>query len=407
MPRIVLREVRLGEDKTVREVIDGQQRITTVQNFFQSKLKLPTSLKDVHRSLPGSYYSDLDADLREFVDEELEFQTDIVKGISDPSNSEHQTIATEIFWRLQQGETLNYMEKAHSRLSSLVRNFVVKYADDQRFDYKNYQPIDNNPDKHPFFSVVRRDNNRMQHLALLTRLLLLEDAGGPTEIKRGRVGDFVENFMDKEGIGNYSFEETDIAQSALRNMREFYEVFEGDPALGENNGLPILKTEYFIISVYLLLRHLCKHYAFGDDERLLFREFVYDFHDRWKNSREEDIDVQVFSNNRQQSGGEIKVRQRIIRQLFFEYADEQGHEILAKDSRRSFDESERIRIYRRDDGLCQECLSEGKPEEEAQVSWDDYEADHVIPHSKGGKTVIENGQVLCEYHNRRKGNSQF
>ena len=32
------------------------------------------------------------------------------------------------------------------------------------------------------------------------------------------------------------------------------------------------------------------------------------------------------------------------------------------------------------------------------------EADHVYPWSKGGATVIGNGQALCTLHNRRKGN---
>ncbi|WNM23533.1 HNH endonuclease [Demequina capsici] len=32
------------------------------------------------------------------------------------------------------------------------------------------------------------------------------------------------------------------------------------------------------------------------------------------------------------------------------------------------------------------------------------EADHVFPHSKGGPTVVSNGQALCKDHNRRKSN---
>ncbi|WP_062465693.1 HNH endonuclease [Demequina maris] len=30
------------------------------------------------------------------------------------------------------------------------------------------------------------------------------------------------------------------------------------------------------------------------------------------------------------------------------------------------------------------------------------EVDHVFPHSKGGPTVVSNGQALCKDHNRRK-----
>lgn len=183
IPRIVIREIRLNEERTVKEVVDGQQRINTVQDFMAGNLPLPKSLKDLHPALPGATYSDLNADLRRFVSQ-LTYSADIVMQIDDPQNPRHQEIATEVFWRLQQGESLNYMEVAHSRLSSLARNFVVKHADDQRFDYATYKPLDDNPDKHQFFQVIDRNNNRMQHLALLTRFLLIEEAGGAGRYQR-------------------------------------------------------------------------------------------------------------------------------------------------------------------------------------------------------------------------------
>jgi hypothetical protein len=402
IPRIVVRKVSLGEQETVREIIDGQQRITTAQRFLAGELPLPKSLKDIRADLPGSTYDDLSSEVRRFVDR-LAFEADVVMKIDDPYNPRHQHIATEIFWRLQQGESLNYMEVAHARLSSLVRNFVVKYADDQTFDYDCYQPVDDNPSKHRFFSIVQRKNNRMQHMALLTRFLMLEEADGPTDIKRTDIGDYIDRYEVENGIGSENFESKSVAQSTLSNLNAFYEAFEDDPLRAEGGGLSILKTEYFIISLYLLLRHLRKHYVFGDNEKALFQDFAYHFYDRWRNGREEDTDVQVFQNNRQQSGREIATRHRIIRQHFFDYAQERGFDIVTKDKERRFDEAERIRIYRRDDGLCQACLEDGKPPEEARVPWEEYEADHVIPHSKGGETVVRNGQVLCAYHNRVKG----
>lgn len=77
-------------------------------------------------------------------------------------------------------------------------------------------------------------------------------------------------------------------------------------------------------------------------------------------------------------------------------------EFILKDEKRCFSEAERISIYRRDKGLCQMCLKEGKSEKEACVGWSEYEADHIITHAKGGPTTIFNGQVLCRYHNSRK-----
>jgi exonuclease I len=192
------------------------------------------------------------------------------------------------------------------------------------------------------------------------------------------------------------------AKRVLRNISVFYSVFKDDPMLDESSGIKELRIEYFIISTYLLLRHVTEHYVFDDAEHELFHNFVMDFHTRWRARREEDNDILIFSDNRQQSAGEIEVRDRIIRQIFFEYVSEQGYTILTKDERRGFNEAERIRIYRRDEGLCQMCLDEGKPEREAQVSWSDYEADHVIPHAKGGRTDVENAQVLCCYHNKQK-----
>lgn len=404
VPRIVIREVRRDTTKTAREVIDGQQRITTAKEFLADEISLPDSLKDIDSALPGSTYSTLPPELRRFVDRELKYNADIVKGIEDPKNRDHQKIAAEIFWRLQQGETLTYMEIAHSRLASLSRNFVEKYADDITFDFAKYEPKDSNPDKHQFFSVIERNNDRMQHLALLTRLLIFEENNGPAEIQNADVMEYIDKHQADDGIGNYSFEHEQVAKDTLRVMRAFYEVFKDDPMLvGGNGGMKELRTEYFIISIYLLLRHILKLYVWDKAERELFRLFTLDFHQRWDDGKEDDSDIQTFSNRRQQSAAEIQVRHQIIRQAFFDFAKSRGHALTTKDDRRAFSESERISIYRKANGRCLKCVAENKPEKECIVPWTEYDADHVIPHSRGGQTSLDNAQLLCRYHNQQKG----
>ena len=409
IPRIVIREVRLSEDQTINEVIDGQQRITTAQNFLSDALPLPKSLADIHPDLPGKTYSQLPVEIRRFIDRELIYTADVVKNIANPRDPKHQEVATEIFWRLQQGESLTFMEIAHSRLSSLVRNFLVKYADDQTFDYKQYIPIDNNPNKHPFFDIITRNNNRMQHLALLARFLILEanwgKNHGPCDIRDTQIMEYIDEHKSNDGIGNYSFENEKHAKRVLSLLNKFYNVFKDDPMIDENGGMREFSIEYFLISVYLLLRHVDTYYVFDTAEEKIFREFVINFHTRWKSERDEsDTDILYFSESRQMSAKEIAFRGRIIRQAFFEYALSQGHQMLTKDERRAFSEADRIKIYRRDNGLCKVCLSEGKPETEARVPWSEYDADHVLPHSKGGATSLENAQVLCRYHNQQKSN---
>lgn len=399
VPRIVIREVRLNERQTIREVIDGQQRITTAKRFREDGLALPKSLADLDPDLVGKRYSELAADVRRFVDR-LNFAADVVKGIDDPRDAGHQQVASDIFWRLQQGIPLNYMETAHARLASLARNFIAKYADDISFDYEAYQPRDSNPDKHRFFSVINRSNDRMQHLALLARFLLLEKAEGPTDLQESNVTELIEESQDPRGVANLAYEQTLAAQNALRTMNVFFEAFKDDPLVVQGEGLKELSVEYLIVSLYLLLRHLLAQYVFADAERALFRDFVLDFYKNWSARSDADLDVIRFAEARQQSGNEIETRDRILRQLFFNFAKERNHPMLGKDDRRAFDEAERIAIYRRDDGLCQICLEEGKPETEARVPWREFDADHVRPHSRGGVTAVDNGRVLCRYHNR-------
>lgn len=405
IPKIVVREVRLGESKTIREIIDGQQRIITAQEFIQNKLRLPKSLKDLSPTLPGKYYKQLDAEMRRFVDKELKYKADIVKNIEDPVNPIHQKLATEIFWRLQQGESLNFMEIAHARLNSLPRNFIVKYSDDISFDFKEYKPLDENHDRHPFFKIIDRDNNRLQHLMLLARFVLLEQADGPTELKDSEIVNLIENKTADDGIGNYAFENEPVARKVLSNLDALYDVFKDDPMIGNGGSIRELNREYIILSLYLLIRHIKRHYVFAQAEKTLFRDFFLKFYQRWQNPDDEDRDVLSFSEHRQQDQKNVEARHLIIRQLFFQYAKDQNKELSLKDAKRAFNEAERIVIYRRDKGLCQVCLKEGKSEKEAAVRWSEYEVDHVIPHAKGGPTAVFNGQVLCSYHNARKGAS--
>jgi hypothetical protein len=400
VPKIVIREVRLNDQRTIREIVDGQQRITTVQNFYSGVLKLPESLHDISGSFPGNTYSQLDPDVRRFIDRELTYSADIVKGIEDPKNPDHQKIATEIFWRLQQGESLNFMEIAHAKLSSLSRNVIVKYGDDISFDYDSYRPVDENPSKHKFFDIIDRNNDRMQHLMLMTRLLILERAGNIAEVREAAVSDFIEEYERDDGIGNYSLEREPFVQNTIRNLNLLYDIFSKDLFASNGEKVKELRREYIILSLYLLLRHLRENYVFGEVEKQLFYDFFLAFHDRWTNPDDEDKDILQFSAHRQQSMGDIETRQMIIRQLYFQFLEQHNAVLTVRDSQRIFSELQRIRIYRRDKGLCQLCLEEGKNENEARVAWKEYDADHVLPHSKGGRTEEVNGRVLCKYHNR-------
>jgi hypothetical protein len=61
---------------------------------------------------------------------------------------------------------------------------------------------------------------------------------------------------------------------------------------------------------------------------------------------------------------------------------------------RSFSLSQKREVYEKQNGICPHC------KEHFEI--DEMEADHITPWSKGGKTVLENCQMLCLTCNRTK-----
>jgi hypothetical protein len=68
---------------------------------------------------------------------------------------------------------------------------------------------------------------------------------------------------------------------------------------------------------------------------------------------------------------------------------------------RAFDENTKREVYEKQNHKCPYCEQEGKDKE---YNLSEMEADHIIPWSKGGKTTIDNCQMLCKEHNRQKSN---
>lgn len=69
---------------------------------------------------------------------------------------------------------------------------------------------------------------------------------------------------------------------------------------------------------------------------------------------------------------------------------------------REFDDKMKRKKYEEQKGICPLCK---KTANEGKV-WDysEMEGDHIIPWSRGGKTTMDNLQMLCRYCNNTKGN---
>lgn len=75
-------------------------------------------------------------------------------------------------------------------------------------------------------------------------------------------------------------------------------------------------------------------------------------------------------------------------------------------SLRQFDSDQRLEIYERQDGQCAngaKCKTVGNDDGQQVFEIGQMDADHIVPWSKGGKTDVGNGQMLCITCNRSKG----
>ena len=74
--------------------------------------------------------------------------------------------------------------------------------------------------------------------------------------------------------------------------------------------------------------------------------------------------------------------------------------ILTRDKKylslRAFTDKDKQKAYEKQKGICPKCRNKKHWELE------EMEADHITPWHKGGKTVLENCQMLCKDCNRKK-----
>lgn len=65
-------------------------------------------------------------------------------------------------------------------------------------------------------------------------------------------------------------------------------------------------------------------------------------------------------------------------------------------SLRTFSDKDKRKAYEKQKGICPKCAK--------KKHWElkEMEADHITPWHEGGKTMLENCQMLCKDHNRRK-----
>jgi 5-methylcytosine-specific restriction endonuclease McrA len=203
----------------------------------------------------------------------------------------------------------------------------------------------------------------------------LELAGGPTDTKA--------NDLKKMYKKDYArFQKNGLVARKIKRVLNFLDAAFTDktPELRKQN----------IVSLFLLVSELMEKYAISGKEATLRHWFIKFEKERRKgqdkpeDEREPDwIRYQETIMQAVDSKASIEFRHRMLMTFFLLYYPE----LEPLDAQRAFTDEQRITIFRKYNGICQRC---GK-----EIKWDEFNADHIVPFSKGGKTTVANGQLLC------------
>lgn len=345
--------------KDTYDVIDGQQRLRTIWEFFSGGFALAKDADPVDGiDIAGQKYDDLDMDL---LDKLHSYNLDFVI-LDDVSDEE----ISEMFLRLQNGTTLKAQEKRNAYPGNM-RNYIKQLA------------------AHPFFTdIVNFQNSRFSHEHVAAQLTLLTINGDICDIKDRNLNTMYIEYQDFDANG-------DIAKKVKRVLNYLLLMFP--------EKTPELKR-YNVVSMFALVKELLENYAIKGREKELAKWFI-DFEtlramEAEKPEDQQDTRLAIYQSKTKDSTDamdSLRYRHDFLKQnLLAVIAD-----LEPKDSRRNFDEAQRQVIFRRDKGICQICGS--------KCEWNAWHADHIVPWNHGGKTIVSNGQVLCPSCNASKSDN--
>lgn len=155
IPKLYWRKT--GSKPDTYDVVDGQQRLRAIWDFFDGLFTLPSNADPIDDNvIAGSKYDELPDELRMKFDV---YALDIVI-LEDTDEDE----VREMFLRLQNGTSLKAQEKRNA-YPGKMRGFVRELS------------------KHSFFSKVAFANSRFTYDLVAAQMVCLELAGGSTNVK--------------------------------------------------------------------------------------------------------------------------------------------------------------------------------------------------------------------------------
>ncbi|MCK5519935.1 MAG: HNH endonuclease, partial [Candidatus Marinimicrobia bacterium] len=364
IPKMYWRQIGKRPDKY--EVVDGQQRLRTIWGFMSGDFTLGKTAEPINGiDLKNmAYKSDNDINI---IPDEFKKDFDIYPlDIIIMTDTDEEEVR-EMFLRLQNGTSLKAQEKRNA-MSGNIRDFVKQIA------------------SHKIFDNCKFDNSRYTYDLIAAQMIKSEIAGKCCNIKSSDLNKMYKNGKD--------FEVNGVKAKKVKRVLDFLlKIFpEKTPEL----------ERYSTLSLYIIVSYLLEKYVTNGIEESIniwFLKFE-EFRRRQKKLDVESCDPEILNyhdrtSHSTDSEDSIQSRHDYLLLKYLEY----NPSIQLKDENRIFSHEQRLAIYRKDQGFCQLRIKcDGK-----KCDWDNWDADHIIAWSNGGKTTVENGQVACAECNRSKG----
>ena len=360
------------------DIIDGQQRITSLYQFVEGaftlfaandpRARFPKFLHDAPCPWGEKNFRGLSEELQTRL---LESKLPVAYIESDDNNE-----VRDLFVRLQSGSPLNSQEKRDTYPGQFT-DFILQLGG---------KPGIARYPGHNFFQRVLKmkpgqDRGKTRQLAAQIAILFRERRtnGSFTDINAG-------------AIDNYYYTNLDFDSDDSKCKRLMAILDKLDELLGSGKMSPLRGHD--AMHLVLFLDQIWDGYTRSWEAKLREAQgkFSVIVAKAAKSSRDGNPDEAwlkygLWTRSNSDRGENIRLRHRYYVQRMFELLGN----LTPLDPRRAFDAFEREVIYWRDSTKCQ------KPGCGAVVPWNEAEIHHIKPHSEGGRTEVGNGALVHKH----------
>lgn len=353
--------------------IDGNNRTITIQEYMEGKV----SIKHGDYLLPSGRVVQIDSsndtwpkhpsEFRDYINDEVSVT------VSEYVNATRADL-TLLFLNINDGMTLNQQEKRNPILvpfASWVRDITKETYDSM------------------LFKVFPTDKQRIRRVVddYIVGMAIYTTYGTSVTIQAAEKN---KAYEDDSTVGM----QTKRAGKIITDFANFV----------KRNADNELKDSSTLFNLFMAYNHILDNNYVIQNESEFYKWFIAKENKRIGDTKPimttKGGESRTYAScNNTMSSPELTARYEYIVKDLNEVI---GEVVFLKDENRLFNKTERYQLWEKQNGVCPET---GKTIPESEINDDSkWAADHIIPFSKGGKTIIENGQLINKTANLKKSN---